>query len=76
MAEPEPPKPAGPPPAAGSAAAAFGGSVQVRHVDTGSCNGCEIEVGAAFGPVYDAERFGARLVGWLELLRRTPPAFA
>ncbi len=34
----------------------------MRHVDTGSCNGCEIEVGAAFGPVYDAERFGARLV--------------
>ncbi len=34
----------------------------MRHVDTGSCNGCEIEVGAAFGPVYDAERYGARLV--------------
>lgn len=40
----------------------FGGSVQFRHVDAGSCNGCEIELGAAFGPVYDAERFGARLV--------------
>ena len=38
------------------------GSVQVRHVDAGSCNGCEIEVGAAFGPVYDVERYGARLV--------------
>jgi len=38
------------------------GSVQVRHVDAGSCNGCEVEVGAAFGPVYDAERFGVRLV--------------
>ncbi len=38
------------------------GSVQVRHVDAGSCNGCELEVGAAFGPVYDAERVGARLV--------------
>ena len=38
------------------------GSAQVRHVDAGSCNGCEIEIGAAFGPVYDAERFGARLV--------------
>jgi formate hydrogenlyase subunit 7 len=38
------------------------GSMQVRHVDAGSCNGCEIEVGAAFGPVYDAERYGARLV--------------
>lgn len=41
---------------------ALRGSVQVRHVDSGSCNGCEIEVGAAFGPVYDAERIGARLV--------------
>src|SRR5437764_12976228 len=38
------------------------GSVQVRHVDAGSCNGCEIEIGSAFGPVYDAERYGARLV--------------
>lgn len=38
------------------------GSVQVRHVDAGSCNGCEVEVGGAFGPVYDAERYGARLV--------------
>jgi Ni,Fe-hydrogenase III small subunit len=25
-------------------------------------NGCEIEIGSAFGPVYDAERYGARLV--------------
>ncbi|HAM44919.1 MAG TPA: oxidoreductase, partial [Propionibacteriaceae bacterium] len=25
-------------------------------------NGCEIEIAAAFGPVYDAERLGARLV--------------
>jgi Ni,Fe-hydrogenase III small subunit len=38
------------------------GSVQLRHVDAGSCNGCEVEIGAAFGPVYDAERYGARLV--------------
>jgi Ni,Fe-hydrogenase III small subunit len=41
---------------------ALGGSVQVRHVDAGSCNGCELEVASAFGPVYDAERFGVRLV--------------
>ncbi len=34
----------------------------MRHVDAGSCNGCEIEISGAFGPVYDAERFGARLV--------------
>ncbi len=38
------------------------GSAQVRHVDCGSCNGCEVEVGAVFGPVYDAERYGTRLV--------------
>ena len=43
-------------------AAVLRGSVQLRHVDAGSCNGCEVEIGAAFGPVYDAERYGARLV--------------
>ncbi|WP_207755393.1 hypothetical protein [Nonomuraea cypriaca] len=43
-------------------AAELGGSVQLRHVDAGSCNGCEVEIASAFGPVYDAERYGARLV--------------
>ncbi|KAA8958846.1 oxidoreductase [Mycobacterium sp.] len=38
------------------------GSLQIRHADAGSCNGCEVEISAVFGPVYDAERFGARLV--------------
>jgi Ni,Fe-hydrogenase III small subunit len=38
------------------------GSLQLRHVDAGSCNGCELEIASSFGPVYDAERFGARLV--------------
>lgn len=38
------------------------GSLQIRHVDCGSCNGCELEITGAFSPVYDAERFGARLV--------------
>jgi formate hydrogenlyase subunit 7 len=38
------------------------GTIQVRHVDAGSCNGCEIEIANAFGPVYDVERYGARLV--------------
>ena len=59
LAEPEPPLPDAdgftPP-------RALRGSVQCRHVDVGSCNGCEIEVGAAFGPVYDADQYGARLV--------------
>lgn len=65
LTEPEPAhtgssrsQPGAPPPATGL----LNGSVQVRHVDAGSCNGCEIEIGAAFGPVYDAERYGARLV--------------
>ncbi len=40
----------------------FRGSVQLRHLDAGSCNGCEIEIASAFGPVCDAGRFGARLV--------------
>jgi Ni,Fe-hydrogenase III small subunit len=38
------------------------GSVQLRCVDAGSCNGCELEIASAFGPVYDAERYGLRLV--------------
>ena len=38
------------------------GSVQIRHIDAGSCNGCEVEISGVFGPVYDGERFGARLV--------------
>ena len=38
------------------------GSVQLRHVDAGSCNGCELEIASAFGPVYDAERYGLRFV--------------
>ena len=54
-----------PAPATGTApaaAATLGGSLQLRHVDAGSCNGCELEVNSAFGPVYDAERLGVRLV--------------
>jgi len=38
------------------------GSLALRHVDAGSCNGCEIEITGAFSPVYDAERYGAKLV--------------
>jgi Ni,Fe-hydrogenase III small subunit len=45
-----------------STAARLRGSLQIRHVDAGSCNGCELEVASAFGPVYDGERFGVRLV--------------
>lgn len=38
------------------------GSLQLRHVDCGSCNGCELEITGAFSAMYDAERFGARVV--------------
>ncbi len=61
VAEPAPAKPSPdrqPLPCDGN----FAGSLQLRHVDAGSCNGCEIEIGGAFSPVYDAERYGARLV--------------
>ena len=34
------------------------GSLAVRHVDAGSCNGCEHELGACFGPHYDLGRYG------------------
>jgi Ni,Fe-hydrogenase III small subunit len=37
------------------------GSLQLRHVDAGSCNGCELEIASIFSPFYDAERFGIRL---------------
>lgn len=59
VAEEAPPRPSAEPP---PAARGLCGSAQVRHVDAGSCNGCEIEIGMAFSPVYDAERYGARLV--------------
>lgn len=56
-------EPAAPLPAAiAEPPAGVRGSLQIRHVDAGSCNGCEVEISGAFGPVYDAERFGARLV--------------
>jgi membrane-bound hydrogenase subunit mbhJ len=32
-------------------------------MNTGSCNGCDIEIIAALTPRYDVERFGIKLVG-------------
>lgn len=37
-------------------------SMQVRHVDAGSCNGCESELAAITNPVYDAQRYGLDIV--------------
>ncbi len=43
-------------------ATAFGGSLHVRHVDTGSCNACEWELTALLNPVYDVQRLGIDFV--------------
>jgi Ni,Fe-hydrogenase III small subunit len=40
----------------------FGRSLAIRHVDAGSCNGCELEIHAANGPHYNLERLGVRFV--------------
>jgi Ni,Fe-hydrogenase III small subunit len=40
----------------------FGRSLAVRHVDAGSCNGCELEIHACNGPHYNLERLGIRFV--------------
>lgn len=37
-------------------------SAYVYRVDCGGCNGCEIEIFAAITPVFDAERFGIKVV--------------
>jgi Ni,Fe-hydrogenase III small subunit len=42
--------------------AAQRGSLALRHVDAGSCNGCEHELAAAASPFYDMQRFGLSVV--------------
>jgi Ni,Fe-hydrogenase III small subunit len=41
---------------------ALGRSLAIRHVDAGSCNGCELEIQALGNAFYDLERFGFRFV--------------
>jgi len=41
----------------------FKRALWVFHLNTGSCNGCDIEILAALAPRYDVERFGIVLVG-------------
>ena len=41
---------------------ALGRSLAIRHVDAGSCNGCELEIHALNNAFYDLERFGFRFV--------------
>jgi Ni,Fe-hydrogenase III small subunit len=45
-----------------AAQARLGRSLAIRQVDAGSCNGCELEINALSGVVYDLERFGLRFV--------------
>lgn len=35
----------------------------IYHLNTGSCNGCDIEIMALLGPAYDIERFGVKFTG-------------
>ncbi len=40
----------------------FRRSMKLRHVDCGSCNGCESELQALLNPFYDLQRFGIDFV--------------
>ena len=45
-----------------SAVKALRKSIWVFHLNSGSCNGCDIEVLDALTPFFDVERFGIKLV--------------
>ncbi len=40
----------------------FRRSLQIRHLDAGSSNGCDWEINALLNPVYDLQRFGIDFV--------------
>ena len=40
----------------------FGRALAIRHVDAGSCNGCELEIHALGNPYYNIEGAGIRFV--------------
>jgi len=40
----------------------FRGALTIRHVDAGSCNGCELEINALNNPYYNLEGLGIRFV--------------
>ncbi len=46
----------------GAIAQRLGRSLAIREVDSGSCNGCELEIHALSNAFYDIERFGIRFV--------------
>lgn len=40
----------------------FGRALCIRHVDAGSCNGCELEINALGNPYYNLEGLGIKFV--------------
>ena len=40
----------------------FGRALSIRHVDAGSCNGCELEIHAVNNPHYNLEGLGIKFV--------------
>ena len=42
--------------------ATLGRALAIRHVDAGSCNGCELEIHATNSPHYNLERLGIKFV--------------
>ncbi len=42
--------------------ATLGRALCIRHVDAGSCNGCELEIHALNNPIYNLEGLGIRFV--------------
>jgi Ni,Fe-hydrogenase III small subunit len=40
----------------------FGGALAIRHVDAGSCNGCELEIHMLNNPYYNLEGLGIKFV--------------
>jgi Ni,Fe-hydrogenase III small subunit len=40
----------------------FDGALAIRHVDAGSCNGCELEIHMCNNPYYNLEGLGIRFV--------------
>jgi Ni,Fe-hydrogenase III small subunit len=40
----------------------FTGALTIRHVDAGSCNGCELEINALNNPYYNLEGLGIKFV--------------
>src|SRR5258708_925857 len=42
--------------------AVLGRALCIRHIDAGSCNGCELEIHALSNPIYNLEGLGIRFV--------------